>query len=270
MEQKTILITGASSGIGKSCADFFASKGYRIYGTTRNKDNLKDFDGGNISMIFMDVTDPDSIRNAVSAIIAKTGSIDVLINNAGMGMAGSIEDSSYEDVLKQFDTNTFGSISVINEVLPHMRKNGSGRIINIGSVAAYISIPFQAVYSATKAAMTSLSYSLRNETAPYGIKVSIVHPGDLKTNFTANRKSTEKSKSGSVYEKRMKASIAIMEKDEQNGGDPVCVAKTIHRILKRKNPPVAVTVGLKYKIISFLFRIVPAKLRESLIASLYA
>ncbi len=272
MEKKVILITGASSGIGKSCAEFLSSKSYMVFGTTRNKELIsKSREGDNaVAMIYLDVINEESVVNAVNEVFKETGRIDVLINNAGMGMAGAVEDSSDNDVKRQFETNIIGAVRVINEVLPHMREAGSGMIINIGSVAGYIPIPYQGVYSATKAALLSLTFSLRNEIRQFGLNACIVQPGDTKTNFTVNRKMTQKSLSGTPYESRMKHSISVMEKDEINGSDPISVAKTIYRILKRKNPPISVTVGFKYKIIAFLFRIVPEKLREALIASLYA
>ena len=272
MKKQVVLITGASSGIGKSSAEYLYSKGFDVYGTTRNKDNVSKGKPGDdlVTMIYMDVTNNESVTAAVEEVILQSGRIDVVINNAGMGMAGSLEDSTHDDVTRQFSTNVFGAINVINEVLPYMRKAKSGLIINIGSVAGYIPIPYQGVYSATKAAMLSLTCSLRNEIKQFGLKACIVQPGDTKTSFTANRKMTEKSLTGTAYESRMKHSISVMEKDEINGKKPISVAKTIYKVMKRKNPPVAVTVGFKYKIVAFLFRIVPVKLREAIIASLYA
>jgi short-subunit dehydrogenase len=267
----TILITGASTGIGEACSKYLAAKGHEVHGTTRNatlveKGNVS----RNVEMHLMDVTNGNSVRECVASVMQKSHKIDVLINNAGMGMAGSIEDTDYDEFVKQFDTNVFGAIRVINEVLPHMRKARSGLIINIGSVAGFISIPYQAAYSAGKAAITSFTFSLRNEIRQFGLDACVVHPGDLKTNFTFNRKKTKKSHEKSVYFKKMERSIEVMARDEQNGGDPVIIAKVINRILKRKHPPVVVTAGMKYKLISFLFRIAPAKLRESIIASIYS
>ncbi len=272
MDRKIVLITGASSGIGKSCAEYLCSKGFWVYGTTRKWSNVSKGKPSNdlISMLHLDVTDKESVSLAVDDIIRNHGHIDIVINNAGIGMAGSIEDSSYEELKFQFDTNFFGAVNVINEVLPHMRKEGRGLIINIGSVASYISIPYQAAYSASKAAMLSMTCSLRNEIRQFGIRVCIVHPGDLKTGFTFNRKTTEKAKTNTVYKKRMEKSIAVMARDEQNGGDPICVAKTVYKIIKKKSPPVSVTVGAKYKVIAVLFRILPAKLREYIVSRLYA
>ncbi|HRX42456.1 MAG TPA: SDR family oxidoreductase [Clostridia bacterium] len=269
METKNILITGVSSGIGRACAEYLAGEGHSIFGTTRNREN-NGVTKGNITYIYMDVRDGESVRAAIEKVTELSGGIDVLVNNAGMGMGGAIEDTAYGEMAAHFETNTFGSINVINEVLPYMRKSGKGHIINIGSVAAYISIPFQAAYSASKAAITSYTYSLRNEVSPFGIKVSIIHPGDLKTNFTSNRKMTNKSTEDSPYYERMMRSLETMARDEQNGGDPIVIAKAVNRIMSKKNPPIAVTVGIKYKLISFAFRIVPARIREAIVASIYA
>jgi short-subunit dehydrogenase len=150
-----------------------------------------------------------------------------------------------------------------------MRRQGGGQIINIGSVAAYIAIPYQSMYCASKAALQSMSFALRNETKPFGINVSVVHPGDLKTGFTENRKKAEAIPKDLPYAKSYVKSLGVMEKDEQNGGDPVCVAKAISRIISRKHPPVSVTVGFKYKLFAFLSRVVPAALREKIVRMIY-
>jgi len=269
MEKRSIFITGISSGIGKTCAEYLRDKGHAVYGTTRNEE-LAGTKKDRVAYLYMDVRDPESVKQAVDFVISDTGSIDVLINNAGMGMGGSIEDMSHEEALLHFETNTLGAIRVINEVLPVMRRQGRGHIINIGSVASYISIPFQAAYSASKAAITSYSYSLRNEVRPFGINVTVIHPGDLKTNFTHNRKVASAATEESPYYMIMVKSLETMARDEQNGGDPICIAKAVERVMKRKNPPVSVTVGFKYKLISAAFRIVPSKLREAIVASIYA
>lgn len=272
MDKNVVLITGASSGIGKACAEYLHSEGYRVYGTTRKWSNVSNGKPGDdlITMLYMDVTDKESIAIAIDDVIKQYGRIDVLINNAGMGMAGAIEDSSYEEIKTQFDTNLFGALNVINEVLPHMRKNKSGLIINIGSMAGVISIPFQAAYSGSKAAIISMTDALRCEIKPYGVKACTINPGDLKTNFTFNRKLTKKSTGGTVYKERMERSIETMARDEQNGGDPICIAKAVERVIGRKNPPLMVNVGIKYKLFALLVRILPAKLREHVVIMLYA
>ena len=235
MNEKVVLITGASSGIGKACAGYFSVRDHVVYGTTRNRHLLRAWpEDAEYKMLFMDVTDIDSIQNGVDKILEECGHLDILINNAGIGMAGSIEDSSYEELKLQFDTNLFGAVNVINEILPLMRKYGSGLIVNIGSVASYISIPFQAAYSASKAALLSMTCSLRNEIKEFGIRTCIIHPGDLKTDFTFNRKRTQKAKTGTVYKEKMEKSIAVMARDEQNGGDPICIAKAVYKAAKKR------------------------------------
>lgn len=271
MDNKVILITGASSGIGKACAEYFSVRNHLVYGTTRNKHLLRMWpEDAGYKMLFMDVTDIESIVSSVKKILEDCSRIDVLINNAGMGMAGAIEDSSYEEIKIQFDTNLFGALNVVNNVLPHMRKAGNGIIINIASMAGVISIPFQAAYSGSKSAMIAMTEALRCEIKPFGIMACTINPGDLKTDFTFNRKLTKKSKGETLYKKRMERSIETMARDEQNGGDPVCIAKTAERMMKRRNPPVMVNVGLKYKLLAFLARILPSKMREFIVIRLYA
>lgn len=271
MDNKVILITGASSGIGKACAQYLSKKGHKIYGTTRNislVDNWDHTDKG-YEMMVMDVVSLQSVSNTIKEIIEKEKKIDVLINNAGMGVSGSIEETEYMMAKNQFETNFFGCHRVIKEVLPHMRKQRNGLIINIGSVAAYISIPFQSMYSASKSALQSLTFALRNEVRPFGINVTIIHPGDLKTEFTANRKKIKATNKHSPYAKSYEKAMGVMEKDEQEGGDPICVAKAIEKVIKRKNPPISLTVGFKYKTFAFLLRLFPSKTREKIVALIY-
>lgn len=270
-DKKIVFITGASSGIGKACAEYFSKRDHLVYGTTRNRHLLRVWpEDAAYKMLFMDVTDIESVQSSIERIIDECGRINVLINNAGMGMAGAIEDSSYKEIKLQFDTNLLGAFNVINSVLPHMRKAGNGIIINIASMAGVISIPFQAAYSGSKAAMIAMTEALRCELKPLGIRACSINPGDLKTDFTFNRKLTKKSKGETVYKQRMERSIETMARDEQNGGDPVCIAKAAERVMKRKNPPVMVNVGLKYKLLAFLARILPSKLREFIVIQLYS
>lgn len=272
MNRKVILVTGGSSGIGKTCAEYLAAMGHIIVATTRQKAVHIERAAGNgsIMMLTMDVTEPDSIKSVFSKVIDRYQKIDVVINNAGFGIAGAIEDTSDEEMQKQFDVNFFGAVRVTNHALPLFRNQGYGQIINVGSVAGYVSIPFQAMYSSCKAALLSYTKALRNEIRPYGIKVSLVEPGDLKTGFTDSRQMTERSNEQSAYFTRFEKSIKVMEHDERNGGNPIIIAKAISRIIGMKNPPIAVTIGLKYKIFKFLFRVLPVKLSERVIYSIYA
>ncbi|HBM80168.1 MAG TPA: hypothetical protein DD426_04915 [Clostridiaceae bacterium] len=259
-----VLITGTSSGIGKETAEFLNSNGFTVYGTSR-KPSGTDTD---INMVQLDVCSEESIKKAVDYVIKKEGHIDILINNAGFGIAGSVEDTSIEEAYSQFDTNFFGMLRMSRAVLPHMRKQGKGLIINISSVAGIISIPFQSMYSASKFSVEAVTQAMRIELKPYGIKVSMVEPGDTKTGFTDKRKFVSASES-SVYKERFIKSIDAMAKSEQNGPGPRAVIKEIYRIIKSKNPPVRITAGWSYKLIVFAKRFVPDRLLEYVVSKLY-
>ncbi|NSW90718.1 MAG: SDR family oxidoreductase [Firmicutes bacterium] len=272
----TVMITGASSGIGKCIALSLMKKGYRVYGTSRNPiqknivvANDSEDGKGFIEMVQLDVRSEDSIKKAVDYILRKEGKIDILINNAGFGIAGAVEDTSHEEAYEQFDTNFFGVLRMCRNVIPIMRKNKSGLIINISSVAGLISIPFQSMYSASKYALESMSEALRIELKPFGINVVLVEPGDTKTGFTANRKIVNRANESSIYKERFIKSLNTMIKDETTGPTPEAVARAIVKILNKKNPPVRVVVGIKYKIIVFCKRLVPARFVEYVVSKLY-
>lgn len=267
-----VLVTGASSGIGKAVARYLAEKGCRVYGTSRKEAapaKMYYGGGGFLHMLKLDVCSEESVKAAVKQVLDTEGEIGIVINNAGMGIAGSVEDTSHEEALMQFNVNFFGMHRVIREVLPSMRKCGRGLIINISSVGAVFPIPFQSMYVASKAAVEGMSGSLRNELRPFGIKVALVEPGDTKTGFTASRVFVKAGDDSSPYSKYSKKSIAIMEKDESKGPQPVVVARVIEKIINRRNPPVCVAVGLNYKILVFLKRLVPKSLESYIVSKMY-
>lgn len=265
-----VLITGASSGIGKSCADYMVGLGYKVYGTSRKvRENTFEEMGNGVTMVRMDVCSQDSVKEAVESIISREGEIGILVNNAGMGIAGAVEDTSPQEAFLQMDTNFFGMHRVVRQVLPHMRKKGSGLIINMSSVGALFPIPYQSMYVAAKAAVEGMTGSLRNELRPFGIKVAYVEPGDTKTGFTGSRIMAEDSGEGSAYHDYCKKSIAVMERDETNGPDPITVARVVAGLAERKSPPVCITVGLKYKLLVFLKRLVPKALESYLLSKMY-
>lgn len=275
-----VLVTGASSGIGKACAEYLAQMGYKVYGTSRKAPEIPDTgekDGqaansskkSGITMIRMDVCSEESVKAAVSKIIELEGEIGIVVNNAGMGIAGSVEDTSPDEAFLQMDTNFFGMHRVIRQVLPYMRQKGRGLIINISSVGALFPIPYQSMYVASKAAVEGMTGSLRNELRPFGIKVAFVEPGDTRTGFTGNRMFVKQDGESSAYWQYSKKSVAIMEKDEMNGPDPAAVARAVAKLTGRKNPPVCVTVGLKYKIVVFLKRFVPKSLESFIVSKMY-
>lgn len=255
---KTIVITGASSGIGLTTGEFLAQKGYKVYGLSRTIGN-----SSLIHYISCDVSDLEQVKNAFSQI---DGDIDVIINNAGMGISGPVETAKPEDIDKILAVNLYGVIHVCQVGLLYLRKT-KGKIINIGSVAGELSIPFQTFYSVTKAAVASFSEGLRNEVRPFHISVTTVMPGDTKTAFTQNRKKIDQP--DLLYGERFLRSIAKMEVDEQKGKNPLSVANVIFRIIKRKHPPVKVTVGFEYKLIVFLKRLLPNRFVNWLVYMLY-
>lgn len=256
-----ILITGASSGIGRASADFFALQGHQVIGLSRSEP-IKPF---NFDYYPLDVSDEPSICKTLQAINEKYRQIDILINCAGIGVSGPIEETSLEKVKKIIDVNLIGPFLMSKYALPYLRTS-RGRIFNIGSVAGPITIPFQTFYSLTKAGLQSLSEGLRMEVKPFGVQVISILPGDTKSSFTAKR---DKVLASPLYEKRASRSLKVMEKDEENGKSPLTVTKTINRLIYCKHPPITVTVGFNYKLLVFLSRILPRRLTQALIYMIY-
>lgn len=268
MEKKVALITGASSGIGRAIYLQLVDMGYKVYGTSRriDKGEMKSVDGG--TMVYLDVNDELSTKETITSIYQKEGRLDALINNAGYGIAGSIEDTSYEEAMAQFDTNFFGVMRTIRYATKYLVET-KGIIINISSVAGLLSIPFQSMYTASKAALEALSETLRMELRHDGVRVCLVEPGDTKTSFTDNRIWAQNAKD-SRYKERLEASIEKMEKDERNGTAPENVAKIVCRVIKMKNPPIRKVVGFSYQLLVFLKRLMPDRLIIWILGKLYA
>jgi len=269
MKNSIVLVTGASSGIGKSIAELFLENGYAVYGTSRKSKYASHPNSDGIVLLPMDVENISSIDKAVDYIIEREDKIDILINCAGFGIAGSIEAVPIEKCKKQFDVNFFGVVNVIQRILPIFRENKSGHIINIGSVAGYIPIPFQSMYSASKFALESLSETLCMELKKFNIKVSLVEPGDTKTNFTSSRELAGDKNIEVYYNPECDNAIKQMEKDEQNGYSPKRVAKAALKVAKKSNPPVRVTVGFSYKLFYLLTKILPTKLKLFVLKRIY-
>ncbi len=269
-----VLVTGASSGIGKSTAELLMSHGFKVYGTSRkpqSEKNMQKAEAGDgfLKMLQMDVCSEDSIKAAIGKIILEEGRIDIVVNNAGMGIAGAAEETSAEEAYLQLDTNFFGMHRVCRHIISIMREQGRGLIINISSVAAHFPIPFQAMYSASKSAAEALSEAMRTEVAPFGVRVAIVAPGDIKTGFTGSRVIAAGSNGESVYCSRFKKSLGVMERDEMNGPDPIVIARAVWKLTGRKNPPVRTVVGFQYKLFVFLKRFLPSRFAAFVIARMY-
>jgi NAD(P)-dependent dehydrogenase (short-subunit alcohol dehydrogenase family) len=234
------LITGASSGIGRACADLLAQNGFTVYGGSRTGVELS---GSGWIPLPMDVRDDASVAGALTRILAEAGRLDAVVNGAGFGIGGAVEDTSVEEAADLFETNFFGTLRVCRAVLPHFRAQGRGTIVNISSIGGRIGLPFQGLYSATKFALEGLTEALRMEVRPLGIRVVLVEPGDFNTGFTAHRRRAAAAQTNDAYRDRFEKALRQIEKDELEGGDPRAVARLVLRILRHPNPRLRYTVG---------------------------
>lgn len=228
--KKVILVTGASSGIGLATASLLHKKGHTVYGVSRNiRQEDVPFTG-----LKMDVANAGEVAAVIAEIVNREHRIDVLINSAGFGMAGAVEEMAIESMKAQFEVNFFGLLQVTQPVIGLMRKQGSGLIINISSIGGLMGLPFQGIYSASKFALEGLSEALRMELYPYHIEVKLIIPGDINTSFTSNRKIAPGILADDPYTGQFKTSLAQIEKDEKNGVSPERVAVKIERIIRKR------------------------------------
>ena len=260
---KVCVITGGTSGIGKCTAQAMLEKGYTVYELSRRAQGIE-----GLHHIVADVTDEQTLAAAINEILQREDHIDVVINNAGFGISGAVEFTKTEDAQHQLDVNFFGMVRMNRQVLPIMRKQGYGRIVNLSSVAGAIAIPFQTYSSASKAAITSYTMALANEVKPFGIQVCCVQPGDIRTGFTAAR---EKNQLGDdIYGGRIARSVAGMERDEQTGMAPEKAGAFIAHVATRKGSKPVNTIGLQYQFFCFLAKVLPAKALNYLVGLIYA
>ncbi len=260
---RIICITGASSGIGFELAKFFHQSNDTVLGISRTYPKDVSFD-----YFLCDVADESSVRETFQRIREKYGRIDVLINCAGIGLGGAIEDASFDDVRYIFAVNVFGPFLVSKHAMDLLRNAGEARIINIGSVAGEFPIPFQAFYCMTKSSLHTFSKALKMELKPLSIDVCTVMPGDTRTGFTKNRIKPPVEEDN-LYRERINRSLGRMEKDEQSGKDPSSVVEAVDRLLKMKRMPVSVTVGFEYKLFMFFKRIVPERIVDYFLFRMY-
>lgn len=259
---KVVLLTGGSSGIGLATAEALVNMGCTVYEISR-----KPFVHDSIRHLPGDVTRPDTVAQAVQAVIGAEGRIDILINNAGFGISGAGEFVSPEAAEKQLRVNFLGMSNVCSLVLPHMRARGEGRIVNLSSVAAVVPIPFQAHYSASKAAINAYTMALANEVRPYGISMCAIMPGDIRTGFTAAR---EKEPQGDdAYGGRIARSVAKMEQDEENGMSPAQAGAYIAKIALKKRVKPLYAIRFDYKLFAILAKLLPARLMVWIVGLLY-
>jgi len=264
---KVVLITGGSSGIGKSVAIFLTERGFTVYGTSRNPDRITE--KLPFKLIALDVTDAETIKAAVSAVIAKEGKLDVLINNAGVGITGPIEETPDVEIKKAFQTNVFGPLDVIKAVLPQMRTQNRGLIINITSIAGYMGLPYRGVYSATKGTLELLTEALRMEIKDFNIQMTNVAPGDFATNIASGRYHSPVL-DDSPYKVPYGNTLKLMNEHVDEGNDPIEMARVIHNIIMNDSPKIHYKVGAfmqKFSIV--LKRILPDKTYEKLLLNHY-
>jgi len=240
MKKKVVLITGGSSGIGKAIGIHLKEKGYKVYGTTRSKSKYPSF--SDFPLLEMDVRNVETIKSCITSLLALENRIDVLINNAGVGITGPMEETPHEEVLKAFATNFNGPLNVMNNVLPVMREQNDGLIINITSIAGYMGLPYRGIYSASKGALEIVTESYRMETKVFGVKLTTLAPGDFATNIASGRYHTPVYEN-SAYRNAYKSTLEAIDADVDSGGDPADVAKKIAKIIETKNPKPHYKVG---------------------------
>lgn len=258
---QVVVITGASSGIGLLTARLFATHGYCVYDLSR-----KGTPSADLHHIDCDVTHAAQCEQAIAQVVSECGKIDILICNAGMGISGAVEFTTDDDAHRQMEVNFFGIVNIIKPALPIMRAAHSGRILLVSSLAAAFSIPFQAHYSASKAAVNALALALRNELHDFGIKVSCLMPGDANTGFTQAR---HKSNCGSDIYLRMHQAVNVMEQDEAHGTQPQHLAQQLFRMARAKRLKACYTVGMGYKVLLLLARFMPTTLANWIVGKKY-
>ena len=263
---KIVLITGASSGIGKAIGLYLHSKGFQVYGTTRSPQKYAEF--STFPLVALDVRDEESVSACIHEVVKRAGRIDVLINNAGIGITGPVEETPLEEMKGVFETNFYGPLRLIQEVIPLMRNQKNGQIINITSIAGYMGLPFRGAYSASKGALSLMTESLRLETKGQGIEICSLAPGDFATNIAQGRYHAP-VKEG-PYEKNYGFSLSRIDDDVEEASDPIVVAYKIERILNSGSVNVHYPVGAFLQKLSIKLKgILPSTWYEKLLAQHY-
>ena len=262
MEKKVILLTGASSGIGYQTAEMLAKQGHVVYGAARRVEKMEPLTACGVKPLKMDVTDEQSVGEAVESIIRAEGRIDVLVNNAGYGSYGAVEDVDIAEARKQFDVNLFGVAMLTRKVLPYMRQQHSGTIINISSMGGRVTTYFGAWYHATKYALEAFSDALRMETRQFSIHVAIIEPGGIKTpwGFIAADHLAESAKGGAYEAQAVKTAEGMRRQySGKMMSDPSVIARAISRATNARRPKTRYLIGFGAKPIVLLHTILPMR-----------
>ncbi len=261
-----VIVTGASKGIGLSTANYLHDKGFTVIGTSRTPDKYNT----NFKLLPLDVTDEESIDNLINTVHENYGPIDVIINNAGFGIVGSVETSTIDDYKKQMETNFYGAVRINQRLIPEFKKRGSGLIINVGSFGGRISLPYQSHYSASKAALAMYSDALRVEMMRFNVQVCLVEPGDTKTSFDTGR--VNASNFDPDKDEVAKRTLTIYRNDEHNGTNPDKLGKLMYKIIKKSQKS---RVKPRYltdsfvKLMNYALRLFPYSLQERVFMMIY-
>ncbi|MFI6309829.1 oxidoreductase [Nocardia fusca] len=253
--QQVALVTGATSGIGKAAAIELAAAGFEVIGTGRNTARLTAPAG--VTYLDLDVTGDESVASAVEQVIDRFGRIDVLVNNAGVGSTGAAEEFSITQTKDIFDINVYGVMRTTKAVLPHMRAQRSGRIINVSSLSGFVPSPFMSLYVSTKYAVEGYSQSLDHEVRQYGVRVLLVEPGPINTPFAGH--SVEADTPMPIYAAGRRNYDELLAKNLSNGDDPAVVAKVIVAAATDRNPKLRRTAGTTARAINAVYRVAPAR-----------
>lgn len=263
---KVVLITGGSSGIGKAIGEFLFHKGFTVYGTSRNPEKITN---SLFPLLALDVRNIESIQQAVAKVIALSKRVDVVINNAGVGITGPLEEIPTAEIKNNFETNFFGPLEVIKAVLPQMREQQSGLIINITSIAGYMGLPYRSVYSASKGALEIITESISMEVKSFGVNIVNVAPGDFATNIASGRYHAPVMV-GSAYEISYGNTLKELDEHVDSGSNPDEMAMAIYQIINDRNPKLHYKVGAfiqKFSIV--LKRVLPDRVYEKMLMKHY-
>jgi NAD(P)-dependent dehydrogenase (short-subunit alcohol dehydrogenase family) len=255
---KAVLVTGVSSGIGRETASLLASRGFRVFGTVRGDAAAARMDG--VELVPLDVTSDASVSEAVAHVLARAGHLHGLVNNAGYVLIGSLEETSLAEARRQFETNVFGVLRMIDAVLPAMREQGSGRIVNISSVLGFLPGPYMGIYAATKHAIEGYTETLDHEIRQFGVRALLVEPDFTRTNIESNGKAVERDIG--AYAAQKARVYDVIQDRVKNGSNPRAVAETIHTALTAASPRLRYPVDGGVKL-SLLRRFVPARMFDS-------
>ena len=269
---RTALVTGASSGIGEDTARRLQALGYTVYGAARRTDRLRALAADGIRPLTMDITDDASMTAGVNRILEETGRIDVLVNNAGYGSFGAVEDVPMDEARRQFEVNVFGLARLTQLVAPHMRAQGSGTIINISSMGGRLTTPLGGWYHATKYAVEALSDALRMELRPFGIDVVVVEPGGIRTEWASIAADhLEATAEGSAYADQIRAVAGAMRSEsyQRRYSPPAVIARTIGKIVTARHPRTRYAVGFMAKPLIAARRVLPDRAFDQLIGAAF-